>query len=124
MGNVETRALITFVGPLIHPTMRNLTIAGGPEISLISPKALEKEEHIKSLAIGQRAAVYLGTPRKIYLVATGESIYEWLQNYSTWWTLLPNTNNELELYEPHERDEEGKLNEGKALIEWASAWEL
>ena len=118
-GNVESRPVLVISGPVTNPSIQNASIPGSPTITLSNPNQTGY-----TVLAGDQLTVDLDTHAILYYtggVTAGSpaSRGSWLVAGSTWWDLLPNTDNLIQF---NSRDSVSVA--GTVAVQYASAYQL
>lgn len=121
VGNVETRPIVIFNGPVTNPWIMNNSLPSAPYLQFSNPSQTGF-----TVLTGDQLVVDLGVPRRVLYYSGGilsgsspSPAISWLTASSTWWDLVSGAN--LVRYGSQDTSVSGI---GQAMVCWASAWQL
>ncbi len=115
-GNYNVRPIIVFTGPLTNPYISNSSVSGNPELSFTNPTQTGYTLNAgDTLTIDTDAHTIIYTPSGS---SFGANYRSWLVFGSTWFDLIPGTNN---LY--FGSGDSAPVS-GTVTVQWANGYEL
>lgn len=118
-GNTETRPLVIFNGPVTNPWIANNTT--GASLYFTNPG-----QGGYTVAAGDQLVVDLAAPHRILYYSGGvtsgvapSAVRDWLNGNSTWWTLIPGSN-QIQ----YGSQDTALTGLGAAEVVWSSAYQL